>query len=258
MSVGVHAGSFRCNREREKKYANIAPQLVRIFRWKVCGIEVYCCRFTVDLSLWLWRMQSCSVVSKFTRFLPCFSCYVWVFCMLFGGGFLVAVRHSFLAIFFSVCERVYTFLFLVIDSLFQHSSTSSAISVTPCLVQVVTFVMPCKIHNYHVFMCACKFALDKFTLNVHNKRDERKKERKEKRNQTDQSQVCAFSHFIWKICKTHCVLYGVTTWCAKYLDLVTHSIFVLVVYSFLFFSSLLSCVCVCVWLLSYLDFVWVQ
>lgn len=110
-----------------------------------------------------------------------------------------------------VCERVYTFLFLVIDSLFQHSSTSSAISVTPCLVQVVTFVMPCKIHNYHVFMCACKFALDKFTLNVHNKRDERKKERKEKRNQTDQSQVCAFSHFIWKICKTHCVLYGVTT-----------------------------------------------
>lgn len=170
----------------------------------------------------------------------CFACYsVGVFLSLFGILFL---PFSFPC----VCERVYTFLFLVIDSLFQHSSTSSAISVTPCLVQVVTFVMPCKIHNYHVFMCACKFALDKFTLNVHNKRDERKKERKEKRNQTDQSQVCAFSHFIWKICKTHCVLYGVTTWCAKYLDLVTHSIFVLVVYSFLFFSSLLSCVCVCV------------
>lgn len=82
-------------------------------------------------------MQSCSVMFEFTRF-----------------------PHVFLVMF--DCFACYSgFLFFFRSLLLSHT--------LPC---GVTFsVLLKQEHNCHVFMCACKFALDKFTLCMQNKRE---------------------------------------------------------------------------------------
>lgn len=183
-------------------------------RWLVVGSTIECVEYISPFKLAeFWRDWYCNAIGKckvvvyrlnlhdFFRVLlvmfECFACYSG----FFSVQHIPFIHFTFLLLLLlllCVCMWVFVFLF---DS--QHF-----IGTAPCHVNV-TFVTPCKTHNYHVFMCACKFALDKFTLCVHNKR-------KIKRI----SPKCVLFHILFgkfvKFTAFYMDVCGTTdTWCAK-------------------------------------------